>query len=114
MNFLLEVDISQPIADFNEKLLYGGRMLLIGISTIFAVLIVLWMALVAFKFFFHDLSHGKKKVKPVKVEQPTIVYNAPVASENDEIIAVIAAAIAMAENESGGNVKFRVVSFKRK
>ena len=114
MNFLLEVDISQPINDFNEKLLYGGRMLLIGMATVFAVLITLLITLVAFKFFFHDLPHSKNKVKPVKDEQPAIVYNAPSASENDEIIAVIAAAIAMAESECGGNRQFRVVSFKRK
>ena len=30
------------------------------------------------------------------------------------IVAVIAAAIAMAESDFGNNVKFRVVSFKRK
>ena len=113
MNFLLEVDISKPISDLNEKLLYGGKTLLIGIATVFSVLVLLWFTLVMFKFFFHDLAHGKK-TKPVKIAEPVPVYSAPAASENDEIIVVIAAAIAMAESECGGNTKFRVVSFKRK
>ena len=37
----------------------------------------------------------------------------PVASNDEEIVAAIAAAIAMAESESDG-IKFRVVSFKRR
>ena len=116
MNFLLDVnnpDITKPLDNMGDIFLYGGKMLLIGIGTVFAVLILLWFTLTLFKFLFHDLFHGKK-TKAVKTEQPAPVYNAPVASENDEIIAVIAAAIAMAENECGGNKKFRVVSFNRK
>ena len=54
-----------------------------------------------------------KKAKDEKAE-PAPVYQAPAASDDEEIIAVIAAAIAMAENECGGNKQFRVVSFKRK
>ena len=117
MNFLLDVnniDKTKAIEGLNDKLLYGGRMLLIGILTVFAVLILLWFTLVIFKLFFHDLARGNKKTKPVKSEQPAPVYNAPVVSDNDEIVAVIAAAIAMAEDEYGSDKKFRVVSFKRK
>ena len=117
MNFLLDVnnvDVTKPLDGLNDTLLYGGRMLLIGMATIFSVLILLWFTLVVFKFLFHDLARGNKKTKPVKSEQPVPVYNAPVASDNDEIIAVIAAAIAMAEDECGSDKKFRVVSFKRK
>ena len=116
MNFLLNVDNidkTKAIEGLNDKLFYGGRMLLIGMLTIFAVLITLWISLVVFKFFFHDLARAKK-TKTVKSEQPAPVFNAPVASENDEIIAVIAAAIAMAESECGSDKKFHVVSFKRK
>ena len=116
MNFLLNVDNidkTKAIEGLNDKLFYGGRMLLIGMLTIFAVLITLWISLVVFKFFFHDLARAKK-TKTVKSEQPAPVFNAPVSSENDEIIAVIAAAIAMAESECGSDKKFHVVSFKRK
>lgn len=116
MNFLLDAnnpDITKPLDNLGDIFLYGGKMLLIGIGTVFAVLVLLWFTLVLFKFLFHDLMRSKK-TKTVKSEQPTQVYSAPAVSEKDEIIAVIAAAIAMAENECGGNKKFRVVSFKRK
>ena len=115
MNFLLDInniDKTKNIENVSDKLLYGGQMLLIGMLTVFSVLIILWITLCLFKLVFHDISFGKK-TKEVKTESAT-VYQAPAVSNDDEIIAVIAAAIAMAESESGGNKQFRVVSFKRK
>ena len=116
MNFLLDVssvDIAKPIDNFMDKFLYGGQMLLIGMATVFSVLIILWLALVLFKFFFHDLPSRPKKIKEDAVEPAPVQQDAE-AADGEEIIAVIAAAIAMAENECGGNKQFRVVSFKRK
>ena len=115
MNFLLDVnsiDITKRIESISDSFLYGGRMLLIGMMTVFSVLIILWFTLSLFKLFFHDLAYGKKKIKEVKSESIS-VNNTSVTDNNDEIVAVIAAAIAMAESESGG-AKFRVVSFRRK
>ena len=84
-----------------------------AIVTVFAVLGILWLALLAFKFFFHDLASGVKKTKKEKtVVAP--VDDVVVSTDENELIAVITAAIAMAENECGSNRKFRVVSFKRK
>ena len=114
MNFLLEFSkeqFSQSNLPIGDILSSGGMVFLTGMLTVFVVLAILWAALLAFKFFFHDLASGEKKVKK---EKPVSVDNTPVATDSNEIIAVITAAIAMAENESGGNVKFRVVSFKRK
>ena len=117
MNFMLDignVNISEPISDFGDRLLYAGQMLLIGMATVFSVLVVLMIALVLFKFFFHDLPKRQKKVvSDSKAETVTVAPTASV-SNDEEIIAVIAAAIAMAENECGGNKQFRVVSFNRK
>ena len=117
MNFLLNasgaVDISKPIEGFGDKLLYGGQMLLIGMLTVFGVLATLWITLIIFKLCFHDLAHKRTAAKEIKAD-PVPVYQAPVASDDDEIIAVIAAAIATAESECGSNKQFRVVSFKRK
>lgn len=99
---------------FGETALFGLQVLLLGMAIVFAVLIIIWVALIAFKFVFHDLkstSVKKDKVAPVKIDEP-VVY--PVANADDEIVAVIAAAIAMAESESPSGLKFRVVSFKRK
>ena len=113
-------DFTQKIVDFSnfnisqlgDALLFGGAMLLIGMATVFSVLVLLWLCLVLFKLFFHDIPTRRsvQKAAPVEVEaasEPTL------ATSDGEIVAVIAAAIAMAESESSG-IKFKVVSFKRK
>lgn len=116
MNFLLEFSKEQfaqkklPISDVLSS---GGMVVLTGMLTVFGVLCILWLALVGFKFFFYDLKQNRDKTKEIN-DEPTSVQQAPATSGNDEIIAVIAAAIAMAESEFGGNKQFRVVSFKRK
>ena len=115
MNLLIsidEVNKTAPLSSFADKLSYGGTMLLIGMLTVFAVLTLIMLSLYAFKFFFHDLAQ-KKKATPKVVQ---VVEAAPVTvskSNDEEIVAAIAAAIAMAESESDG-IKFRVVSFKRR
>lgn len=116
MNFLLEVtDYSKPIDGFADKLLFGGQMVLIGMSVVFSVLVLLWLSLLAFKLFFHDLPSKKKAKKSVAVAtkaEPVKETAVKTQTNDDEIVAVIAAAIAAAESESSG-LKFRVVSFKR-
>ena len=116
MNFLLEFSkeqFTQKNLPFSDVITSGGMVFITGMLTVFAVLGILWIALMAFKFFFHDLSHGEKKIKNEK-PVPAPVQSAPTTSDDNELVAVIAAAIAMAESECGGNTKFRVVSFKRK
>ena len=114
MNHLLE------ITNYGEKLAagdaftFGGGVVLLGMGTVFSVLIIIWAVLACFKFFFHDLKFAKKPKKTPVVETVTEVATAPAASDDEEIIAVIAAAIAMAESESASGTKFRVVSFNRK
>ena len=94
------------------SLLFALPVLLIGMATIFSVLCLIWLCLSLFKVFFHDLKTKKPAtVKAAEVEEVKEV--AQYQTNDEEIIAVIAAAIAMAESESTG-VKFRVVSFKRK
>ena len=119
MNFLLSVteeNYSEKIINtlgLSETALFGLQMVLIGMLTVFSVLIIIWIALTLFKIFFYDMAN--KKPHTVK-EAPVAVEAAPVVaapSQDEEIIAVIAAAIAMAESEGCG-VKFRVVSFRRK
>ena len=111
MNFLLEVDPNATL-DFFSALSFGGQTMLIGMVTIFAVLIIIWGALVAFKFFLYDIPNKKKSADPV-VTVPAAQEIIPEAKNDSEIIAVIAAAIAASESESNG-AKFRVVSFRRK
>ncbi len=115
-------DFSKPIIDYGNFDIsqlgkaagFGGAMVLIGMATVFAVLCILWGCLVLFKIFFHDLPAKKSEQKEVELESQKSVDITPVAApDENEIIAVIAAAIAMAESESE-DTKFRVVSFKRK
>ena len=109
---LLEIDYTKPIEGFGNKLSFGGEMLLLGMGTVFSVLIIIMISMYLFKLFLHDIP-AKRKADEVKA--PTVYTqtdSVPVATDNDEIIAVIAAAIAMAESETQG-AKFRVVSFKR-
>lgn len=104
------MDYSQPIADVAEKLSFGGMMVLIGMGAVFSVLVIIWLALTIFKAVFQSIS-GEKKTDKVIAEPTPEPVAAPVDAD-EEIVAVIAAAIAMAESESNG-VKFKVVSFRR-
>ena len=120
MNFLLEItkeDYGSSIIMTHgvfETLMFGLQMLLIGMLTIFAVLVILWIALVIFKFFFHDLAK-KERSAVITDSVAKVVETTPTATSSDEeLVAVIAAAIAMAESESGNGIKYRVVSFKRR
>ena len=113
-------DFSQKIVDFSnfepsqllDAATFGGAILLIGMLIVFSVLIIILAALSLFKVFFHDLKMPKKEKTDAPVEAAPVAAVKP-ASADDEVIAAIAAAIAMAESESSG-LKFRVVSFKRK
>ena len=113
-------DFAQKIVDFENfdiaqlgtAAAFGGAIMLIGMATIFAVLCIIWICITLFKVFFHDLP--AKKAAKASEPAPVAVSAEPVKSNADEeIVAVIAAAIAMAESENSG-MKFKVVSFKRK
>lgn len=114
------IDVSEQVVKFDnfeasqllDALKFGGTMLLIGMVTIFSVLGLLWLFLTLFKVAFHDIP-AKKKAKPAPVVEAVTPVLEVKKDNNDEIIAAIAAAIAMAESESSG-MKFKVVSFKRK
>ena len=120
MNFLLSITESDYGTEnliqsfsFGDVLTFGLQMLLIGMATVFAVLCLIWVFLTVFKFVFQSVSNRKKETKIV-AEPVAAVESATINTSNDnEIVAVIAAAIAMAESENT-DMKFRVVSFKRK
>ena len=113
-------DFNAPIIDFSNftlsslgtAFLFGISILLIGMVTIFAVLAILWLFLLFFKYAFHDLAQKKA----AKEALTTIVTEKQDSDskeiEDGEIVAVIAAAIAAAENDYSDS-KFRVVSFRR-
>lgn len=115
MNFFLNVSPE----NYNDNILellgpfqtfsFGTQILLLGIAAVFAVLGIIFALLTIFKKVFSNVSTDNKE-HTVK-EEP--VYTEVSAPNEQEIVAVIAAAIAMAESETD-NVKFRVVSFRRK
>ena len=108
---MLNIDYSQPLG-FYDAIGFGGKILLLGMGAIFAVLALIWLLLVVFKLVFSNIKDGNKPKNESIVSAPVPqILN---TSADTEIVAVIAAAIAMAESESSDNVKFRVVSFKRK
>lgn len=118
MNFLLNITSDDygtkhllSEVGFLDTLTFGLQMLLIGMVAVFAVLGLLWFCLYLFRILFHDLPAKKVKEAPVEEVEPAPV--AVPATDDDEIVAVIAAAIAAAESENAG-LKFRVVSFIRK
>ena len=121
---MFDRDFSQAIVKFSdfefsqiaEAFGFGGFMLLVGMATVFAVLCILWLCLTLFKLGFHDLPEKRKAnaLANATVEVDPVTESVDVTDGlNGEIVAAIAAAIAMAESESSG-IKFRVVSFRRK
>ena len=98
--------------NLGEVALFGLQILGIGILTVFAVLSLIWVALLIFEKAFTKAPKEEKKEEQV-VLTPVSETVAQAQSNDEEIVAVIAAAIAMAESENSG-MKFRVVSFRRK
>lgn len=112
-SILLQVSPNEPITEMSEILAYGTKMLLVGMGIVFAVLALLCIVLLISKSIFNAIgSNAEKKPVANKADAPTPA-SAPVSvTDDEEIIAVIAAAIAAASSEFP-NKKFRVVSFKR-
>jgi sodium pump decarboxylase gamma subunit len=104
------MDYSQSISGFADKLSFGGMMVLVGVAAVFSVLTIIWLSLTIFSSVFKNISERKQKkaVESTPIPEPVAVDT----TADEEIVAVIAAAIAMAESESDG-IKFKVVSFRR-
>ena len=107
-----------PMAD---RLSIGGKVFVVGILTVFAVLIILWLVLLLFRLFFYDIP-TKRKAKNTSVKTEVLPDNEPVAFnigepeesyDDAELIAVITAAIEAYNSQSGNGLPFRVVSYKR-
>nr|MBQ4318348.1 OadG family protein [Clostridia bacterium] len=118
------IDTSVPIS---ERLGIGLELLIVGMGTVFSVLLILWGVLALFKVFFYDMKNkdakpAEKKPEP-KPAAPTAAPEPvqPAAQADDgELIAAITAAVAAyldAEAQAQGlpqcDTKFRVVSFRR-
>ena len=108
-----------PSMDFAERMAYGLQVFVVGLGTVFAVLVILWLALVLFKVFSYDLPQKKAKklaeeaaskveAAPIVEETPISVIEEPV-SDDTQLIAVITAAIAASENTSSDGFVVRSI-----
>ena len=109
---IADTPTTETIEGAGNILSYGGQMMLIGMCTVFAVLTIIWFSIVALKYLLNN-NQSANESKDANTSQPTAQTTAPQYTDDAEIIAVIAAAIAAAESENNG-LKFRVVSFRRK
>ena len=112
--FMLEIDPNLPIDNKWDAFVYGGGVFLRGILTVFAVLCIIWFCLVFVRLLIEKMN-GTTESRPEETPAPAPIAVAPVApqaTDDGELIAVIAAAIAAAEAETG-RTGFRVVSFHR-
>ena len=101
-----------------ERLALAGQMTLIGMGMIFAVLAILWAVLAIFKLVFAKPEPKKKSEPAPIVEMEPAAPTEPVAyvSEDEELVAVITAAVAAymaSEEPNAAPGGFRVVSFRR-
>ena len=78
---------------FGERAAYFGRMILIGMGTVFAALIILWGALVLFRLGVEATQKRKKHAE--KENAPAAVTEAP-AQDQGAVVAAITAAISAA------------------
>lgn len=125
MNPIVYALADAPIKDtigetFGERAGYAGSVTLLGMVAIFAVLTILWGVI---ELLHRVLNRGGKTDTPAapvakpaatpKPSAPKPVAAAPAAKNDDELIAVITAAVAAAMEEEGYTGGFRVVSFRR-
>ena len=115
--------INTVLMNFGERTAYAGRMLLIGMGTIFLSLAILWGVMELFRRLVVTPSDSTAS-KPA-APKPVAPTPAPVARvesvataaapNNDALIAAITAAVAATLAEENGGVVpgFRVVSFKK-
>lgn len=116
MDFLKQLlDFGEEVsnhAPMSERIMMGIQTTLLGMGVVFAVLIILWAVLSVFKFVFYKGGEKKGEEKPIESASVSdIVPQAPPMQNDEELVAVITAAIASMLDAPTSS--FRVVSFRR-
>lgn len=95
-----------------EALAIGGETTVIGLSIVFAVLVILMIVLMLFKAIFYK-DPSKKKAAPAETAASVTVPAADTEKDMDEteLIAVLTAAVAASLNTSTYNL--RIKSYRR-
>jgi hypothetical protein len=107
---MLDINENNPL-NFFDALGSDTKMFVLGIGAAFAAIGIIWAILTLFKIVFANQNANSNKNE---AGSESTFVPAPVYTQDTEIVAVISAAIAMAESETGNGIKFKVVSFKRK
>lgn len=100
-----------------EKLLYGSKVTLLGLATVFAVLFIIWAALQIFQVVYFAKNKKPSQQTPEILNtgiltQETVVPSVVDTDENCEVIAAIMAAIYASSGAAPGTL--RIISCKRK
>lgn len=94
-----------------EALAMGGETTVIGLGIVFGVLIILMIVLVLMKVIFYKDPNKQKKAAPAPVEAVPAAEVKAAETDEDELIAVLTAAIASSLNTSTYNL--RIKSYRR-
>lgn len=117
--------VKQIIFDgFGDRMLFGGQLLLLGMATVFSVLILLWVIIALLHLLVGTLPEKLKaarqnRAQPTPAVEEKEAFEAEIsaadaesaAADDGELVAAMAAAIAAYTGQPQSS--FRVVSFKR-
>lgn len=121
--FPVALDSTAEKMPIGERVTYALQVSLIGMLAVFSVLTIIWGALVLMRIVIEAITKQKnKKNKGSDQDEPVIEAPAEaeksVDSDDEQLVAVITAAVAAARAEEAKKdgrtaAGFRVVSFKR-
>lgn len=96
-----------------EVLSQGAMTAVVGLSTVFAVLIILMLVIMIMEKIFAKSESSEKQIPAVEAKQITAAKPAaaPKAEDDEELIAVLTAAVAASLNTSVYNL--RISSYRR-
>ena len=105
--FLNEALLSGKGITLSDALSVGGMVTGVGISIVFAVLVILMLVLMLFKVIFYKAPKTEAKSE----KAPEVSVSTPNTIDDGELIAVLTAAIAASLNTSTYNLKIK--SYRR-
>ena len=110
--FLNEALLTGKGITLSDAFSVGGMVTGVGLAIVFAVLLILMIVLMLFKVIFYKNPEKCEKKCEEKIETvPEVPVQVPQAPTDDELIAVLTAAIAASLNTSTYNLKIR--SYRR-
>lgn len=100
--------------DLLQRLWYGLKIAFLGMGIVFAILLIIMAVLYLFQYFFYTLPKRKKTEAETAVQQDAPAELTVVSEEdNEELIAVISAAVAAYYEKESPKSKYRIRAFRR-